>query len=472
MSHQDHGRRRAQHTHADDLYRALQWLVPRAVLKGIAFRNDCTWTPLSLAFAGLLWAWSDLRPLVQRFSATRKIIKHWFGKQHEPAESYQAFVKLLRKWTDPLLVALQQAFRLRMREALSCVWRVGRWLVFAVDGSRVDVPRTRKNEERYSPKSRLSREAQKKRRQARRRRAQQEARERKANVPRIWLTVLWHVGSGLLWAWRAGPSDSSERKHLEEMLAELPADALITADAGFVGYELWQKILDAGHHLLVRVGSNVRLLKKLGYTREHSGLVYLWPDAASEKLLPPLVLRLIVVHNGRHPMYLVTSVMDAAKLSDAQAAKIYGRRWGIELFYRHCKQTFERCKLRSQNPDNAMLELHWSLLGMWALGLHSHHRLAVQRGVPVERISFAGILRAYRGAMREYQNCPDSGERLTEVLDNAIIDGYHRASKANRNYPRKKQRAATGPPIIRLATRQQIRKALQIKAQPKKRLTA
>jgi len=111
----------------------------------------------------------------------------------------------------------------------------------------------------------------------------------------------------LLWAWRAGPSDSSERKHLEEMLAELPADALITADAGFVGYELWQKILDAGHHLLVRVGSNVRLLKKLGYAREHSGLVYLWPDAASEKLLPPLVLRLIVVHNGRHPMYLASA---------------------------------------------------------------------------------------------------------------------------------------------------------------------
>ena len=39
--------------------------------------------------------------------------------------------------------------------------KVEGWLVFAGDGSKVDVPRTRKNEERYSPKSKLSRAAQK-----------------------------------------------------------------------------------------------------------------------------------------------------------------------------------------------------------------------------------------------------------------------------------------------------------------------
>src|SRR5439155_949956 len=84
--------------------------------------------------------------------------------------------------------------------------------------------------------------------------------------------------------------------------------------------------------------------------------------------------------------YLVTSVMNPTELSQAQAVEIYRRRWGIELFYRHCKQTFERRKLRSHNADNAMLELHWSLLGVWAIGLHSHHRL-VPRGVLPERIN-------------------------------------------------------------------------------------
>jgi Transposase DDE domain len=71
-------------------------------------------------------------------------------------------------------------------------------------------------------------------------------------------------------------------------------------------------------------------------------------------------------------MYLVTNLLDEEQLSRSEAVEIYRRRWGIEVFHRHCKQTFERRKLRSHNPDNAMIELHWSLLGMWAMGLHSH----------------------------------------------------------------------------------------------------
>ena len=212
------------------------------------------------------------------------------------------------------------------------------------------------------------------------------------------------------------------------------------------------------------MGGNVTLLKKLGYARERDGLVYLWPDRAAKKRLPPLVLRLVVVSTGRHPIYLVTSMMDRRTLSDAQVAAVYRRRWGIEVYYRHCKQTFERRKLRSQNPDNAMVELHWSLLGMWAMGLHSHTRL-VPQGVPPERISFAGVWRAYRRPMREYKSRPDPGERLTELLDRAIIDPYQRKNKTSRDYPRKKQEQAAGPPTILTATRAQVRLATRGKVQ-------
>jgi hypothetical protein len=446
-------------------------------LSGIVFRPECTWTPETLIFAALLWAWSDEKTLLERFATARKIIIDRGAGQPEPqpAGSYQAFIKMLVKWTEPLRKALSAAFRQRMIEMLATVWMVEGWLVFAVDGSRVDVPRTRKNEERYSPKSKLSREAQKRRRQRRWRRQQraaQAARERKANTPRIWLTMLWHVGSGLPWDWRTGPSDSSERGHFQDMLGSVPRGSLLTADAGFVGYELWRTVLDAGHQLLVRVGSNVKLLKNLGFARERDGLVYLWPDHTAKKLLPPLVLRLVVVTNpGRGPIYLVTSVMSHEALSDAQMAVIYRKRWGIEVYYRHCKQTFERRKLRSHNPDNAMVELHWSLLGMWAMGLHSHVRLVAQGVLPV-RISFAGVWRAYRRAMREYKSPPDPGERLGQLLDRAIIDPYPRKHKASRDYPRKKQEQATGPPILRKATRAQVQQAMQVKREMKKGLTA
>lgn len=473
MAHQDQGLAVSPCSHAHDLHQALRWLLVGVSLSGIALRPDCTWTPQSLVFMGLLWAWSDERTLIERFTTARKIIIDRFGEQREPAGSYQAFIKLLRKWTERWLTVLSTAFRQRMAQTLAAVWMVEGWLVFAVDGSRVDVPRTRKNEERYSPKSKLSREAQKRRRRkAKRRRSLREARERKANVPRIWLTMLWHVGSGLPWDWRTGPSDSSERGHFQEMLGSVPTGSLLTADAGFVGYHLWKTLLDAGHQLLVRVGSNVTLLKKLGYARERDGLVYLWPDRAAKKRLPPLVLRLVVVTNKkRGPIYLVTSMMSHETLSDAQVAAIYRRRWGIEVYYRHCKQTFERRKLRSQNPDNAMVELHWSLLGMWAMGLHSHARL-VGQGVLPEHISFAGVWRAYRRAMREYKSPPDPGERMRQLIDRAIIDPYERRNKTSRDYPRKKQEQATGSPILRKATRAQVQQAMQVKRELEKGLTA
>lgn len=433
MAHQDQGRQGAQRTCADDLFSAMNWITAKLDWRSIGLRKDCTWTAKLLAFAGLLWAWSDEKTLGDRFAIARKIIRRKVGGQDEPATSYQAFIKLLLKWTQALLALLMPAFRARMQQALASLWMVCGWVVLACDGSRVDVARTRGNEERYSSKSKLSRAAQKRRKARRRakRRNQEQARQRKANVPSIWLTMLWHVGSGLPWDWRTGPADSSERKHLLEMLSTAPLASLVTADAGFVGYDLWKAVLDAGHQLLVRVGANVRLLKKLGYAQERAGLVYLWPDRAAKQNQPPLVLRLIVVHSGRHPVYLVTSMRDHARLSDKVAAQIYGRRWGIELFYRHCKQTFERRKLRSHNPDNAMIELHWSLLGMWAMGLHSHYQL-LERGILPQRISFAGVLRAYRRSMREYKSPPDPGERLLELIRGCILDDYQRQNKSSR----------------------------------------
>jgi hypothetical protein len=116
---------------------------------------------------------------------------------------------------------------------------------------------------------------------------------------------MWHAGTGLPWDWRIGPYDSSERAHMIEMLGDLPANAMVVADAGFVGYEYWKAIRDSGRHFVVRVGGNVKLLKRLGVARESHQTVYLWPDNDAKKNQPPLVLRLIVVHDGKQAWYLV-----------------------------------------------------------------------------------------------------------------------------------------------------------------------
>lgn len=447
------------------LRQCLRWLFAGVDWRAISFRNDCTWTPKTLVTAAVLWAWSDEETLRERFSVVRKIVLSLENEQQQVATSYQAFTKILRRWTPKLTLLLQGALQQRMQAALADHWLIAEYLVFAVDGSRIELPRTRSHEQAYST-------IRKKRRVKNSRGKKLQAKDaKKVNSPQLWLTTMWHTGTGLPWDWRTGAADSSERAHMREMLAGLPAGALITADAGFVGYEGLQEITTGGRHVLLRVGANVRLLKKLGYARELAGTVYLWPDREARRGNPPLALRLVVVHSGKHPVYLVTNILSPRELSNKQVIQLYARRWGVELFYRHLKQTFGRRKLLSREAQNARLEITWSLFGIWAMSLFALVE-AVEQAVAPAKLSFAKLLLAFRRTMRDYLHPTDRGARLCERLRQAIIDRYERKSKASRNYPRKKKEKPPGVPTLLPATLAQIRQAKQIKNLQKKGLTA
>jgi len=456
MSHQDQdGRVRYNATY---LKVALQWLLGQS-LAAVRFRDDCTWSPLHLASTALLWAWSDEITLVERFVTARKITALLYHPQQEFAESYQCFMKLLRRWTATLLAALQAALRHRLREALAACWEVHGFALFGVDGSRIELPRTQSHEAAYAPANR----PRSKPRRNRRKPARDAAHTKQAAGPLIWLTVLWHAGTGLPWAWRIGPTDSSEREHWREMIPELPENALVAADAGYVGYEYARALLDSGRQLLLRVGSNVRLLRKLGWTKESDSIVYLWPQHA-QRSEPPIVLRLVVGHNGKHPIYLVTSVLSSRRLTDRQVIEIYRRRWGVELFFRHLKQTYQRRKLRSTSAENARVELEWSLIGLWGMALYAQVEIHKHHGDPTQ-ISIACVLRSYRRMMRDYRHPVQRGCTLSSLLRCALRDQYTRTNKASRNYPRKKRPdPPAGAPEILKANRDEVLKARMLRA--------
>jgi hypothetical protein len=209
----------------------------------------------------------------------------------------------------------------------------------------------------------------------------------------------------------------------------------------------------------------VTLLKNLGYARQYEHAVYLWPDSAAKKKQPPLALRLIVVHDGKHPVYLATD-LKASQLSDRQAAAIYQQRWGIELFFRTFKQTFGRRKLRSRSAENAKLELDWSLLGVWCICLLGQRELAASGTDPLA-LSPAAAIQAFQITLRDWRVRPDAcDESLWRLPRGAVRDDYARnSSKTSRNYPhpRKKQRQPIGRPQIKAAAAKQIQAAQQLK---------
>lgn len=468
MSHRDRDCRSRSGTNAQQLRAAVDDLLRDIDWKGIRFRKDCGWTVRGLVIAALVWAWSRKESLSERLDQALRFVRKP-GSRFAPVKtSYQAFMKMLVRWTGELRECLVLAFRLRMEGEFPGHYRTHGYVVVAGDGSKLQLARTRSNEGRYAPaksrgkKGEKRRKAQRARRRARSRKARaQQARDKKADSPQMALTLLYHVMLRLPWDWRLGPSDSSEREHLRGMIPHLPPDALVAADCGFVGYDFWSDLLGSGREFVIRIGGNVRLLRKLGTIRESNGTVYLWPDKAAKRGQPPLALRLVAVHDGRQPWYLVTSVRDSKRLSDKQVADIYRRRWRIELFFRHFKQTFGRAKLRSYKAEHVECEAEWSLLALWALLLHTQVQHQRKHGKP-SPLSVAKILRAFAHATDGCKCRTDCEPALNERLLGAVPDTYQRRNKTSRDYPRKKYESPTKPPSVSVATVSQRQLAKQV----------
>ena len=460
-------------------------LFPTKLFCRIKARRDATWKPRMLVMGAILLVTGGWDTLTTGFEKVWKIVAKIFHWQLPPGDSYQGFVKQLRKWHGELTSVVKPHLQQRMRELGQDLWTIAGFLVFTADGSRIELARTKSLEKAFLSKKHVSyktskgHSTSKKTRKMQKRKAKTINKQtaasirKKATSPQMWLTLLWHVATGLPWDWRTGPTDSSERKHLEEMLPDLPKNSLITADAGFSGYDLWSTILNAGHHFVIRVGGNVKLLKSLGCTRQYENTVYLWPDKASKKNQPPLALRLVCLHDGKEPVYLVTD-LPKNRLSDKQAAQVYAARWGIELFFRTFKQTFGCRKLRSHAAENAVWELDWSLTGLWSICLLGVEELA-RNGIDPKRMSAAAVIRAFQEIVQNHRLRPERVEEtFWSQLREALLDDYKRKTpKTSRHYPRKKTRNRISAPKIHQATKEQQARAQQLKQnEAKKRLTA
>jgi hypothetical protein len=252
MSHQDQHAMSVRRN-SGDLLQVVQWLFRKVDWSPIRFRDDCSWTPRWLAAAALFWAWSDESTLKERFFCAQRLVMHLQPDDAKAATSYQAFLKLLCRWTSSLVRVLQEAFRQRMIEEFPEHWTLHGYAVFGVDGSRVELPRTRSHELVYAPQK--TRGATAKRNRCRTKR--DVAADKKARVPQMWLTTMFHVGVHLPWDWRIGPCDSSERAHALAMLDDLPERCLLTGDAGFVGYDFARTVLESGRALLARISHHI-----------------------------------------------------------------------------------------------------------------------------------------------------------------------------------------------------------------------
>ena len=407
----------------------LNRLVPQGVWQ--SFSRDrissddprVRWSRKFIVLAYVAMGWGTPRTLAGRFDEARQWVADLYPSRRRPGDTYVGLTKAAARHD----VALFQSFWSRLRgsfpDRLKAAWREYGWILFAADGSRVDAPRTRSNEKG------LGRSA------------------RDKSHPQWWMTWLVHLPTLLLWDWRQGPGNSSEREHMRQMRAALPKNAMIIADAGFGGFDFLNELNQSGVSFLIRCAGNTTLKTDLATTRiERRGdvrYVYWWPE--NRRRRQPLKLRLIILKRGGRRAYLVTNVFDTDRLSRSMAGEFYELRWGIEVNYRDFKCTMDRSKVLARTPDRGALELAGDIVAMGLLRFHAAI-LQLARGA---KVSVARVLNLLRKAM-EHLRYAVSTDWLPPAIKKAITDDYRRKrSKASRDWPRKKRSRPPTPPKFR-----------------------
>lgn len=418
--------------YADQLRNAIEDITGRQVARIEAAQHGNTrWSFSKLLIACVLMSWHEGQTLTSRFEHVREILAAMFPGWVSPA-SYTGYATALARSVGAMIEVLRPVLQYRVCSLAGRNWKIAGWIVFAVDGSRFESPRTLANEAGLGC-----------------------AGKRKTS-PQVFHTTLLHLGTNAIWDFRCGRGTESERRHLEQMMVGLPPDSLITADAGLIGYELCRRLQQHNVSFLLRVAGNITLLAEQMQARvqREGERVWLWPQGQMHS--PPCVLRLLRLKQSGEVIYLVTNVLDPQQLTQAQAEEIYRRRWGIEVKYRSVKQTLNRAKWLSRTPATVLGEHQGTLLGFWILQLISLEMLR-QCKRDVRKWSPARSRDAVRRAMRHALRPAHPGDlSWRDALGNAVQDTYVRhSSKRARDWPHKKHDPPLTPPRLRPLTPQQ-----------------
>ncbi len=477
-----HGRRRREIQRRKNktcFMALLDWLIPSGELfTKDRFHGNIKWLPEQLVQQAVIWAWQETRNVTDSFAITLEICEEL--NIDKGAKTYAAFFNALDRYRETFGLRLRQQFQALAEEVAGRFWRDGGWVLMGFDGSRVTTPRSVSNEETFcAPNYGQGRTAKYRKKKTKgMRRRKNEKNKPEPQSPQAWITMMWHMNLRLPWTWRLGPSNSSERGHVMEMLTQedFPESTLFCGDAGFVGYDFWKAILEAGGDFLIRVGGNVNLLSETAdIKQEGGGIVLCWPKGKMDSGEEPLRLRLVKVKIGKTTMWMLTSVLERKELPHKKIIMYYKMRWGVEVEYRGLKHTLDKRNLRCRNSDRVYVELDWSIRAMAfaeLIALREQIREDKPKGQQPESEydtkdrSLANTMRALRKCMRKLDQYADPETDLLAQLSEALVQKYdNRTDKKARYRPKNPDKKPIGEPQVRKLTREEREKLRKINEQ-------
>jgi hypothetical protein len=216
------------------------------------------------------------------------------------------------------------------------------------------------------------------------------------------------LATGMILHWVTGHWYQHELSLLAALLERFEAGEVLLGDRGFGNFPVLAQCLARGLEGVFRANTakrqvDLRQGKRLGKDdrlvvwRHGPKPKYMtaqyWAQLPAEITVRVVRVRLWMPGFRTRSVLLVTTLLDPVNYPPQELARLYRRRWEMELCFRHLKTTLQMEHLSCKSP--AMIErelrLHFlshNLVRRVALEAARRHR------VPVQQISFAGTLGA------------------------------------------------------------------------------
>ena len=429
------------------------WKQVKHAAKQHGCRDRTRWTLQPLILIAAIMTWCAGETDADRFVLSRAFyVQIHAPKRQRPGKTFSGFCEAMLRLPMPVWWAFCDAVRSRVFHLLADRMTTEGWLPLGCDGSRMECPRTAELEQSLG-KSRKDKSA-----------------------PALWVIALVSLTTGVLWSWRLGTSKTGERRYLIDLLETLPQavlqSVLLVCDAGYVGYDLFGRLLKQQCSFLIRLSSQAQLyslemVKVEGFTE---GEFWYWTDDAESKSQPALHVRVIrVAAKKRHnDVWLVTNVLDPKRLPAGLAARFYRMRWESECFFRTYKRVVKDVRLVSRTAPMVVREAEVSLLacqlllGQGALALKVGGKRA---GRDELKCSAAEVLREVRRELDAARK-PVPRRSFAKRLQQTGRDRRERTGpKMKRQPPRRKKHVAPQPPRLKVLSAEQKRQieALNLK---------
>jgi hypothetical protein len=271
--------------------------------------------------------------------------------------------------------------------------------------------------------------------------------------PLLKLVGVFSLASGALLDYAKGNKHQHELNLLQKLLDHFKAGDLALADRGFNSYTLlallWLRRAHSLFRLHQRRPADFRKGKRLG----KNDRLMLWPkpwlwqrprylSKAVWKCIPQeltvRVVRFTLAVPGfrAQSVTLVTTLLDAQAFPAEELARLYARRWRIELWFRDLKTSMGMEVLRCKSPGMAHKELE-----MFFIAYNLIRALMMEAStlydVSLERLSFKGTVdsvRQFSVAIAQARSRKQQKHLIARLLE--IIAGDQVPDRPGRREPR------------------------------------